>query len=96
MTHRPDVLAEVIEMLGEVIGHDLLTTLRVGPDTTFSGDLAMESIEFVALADRVRRRYGDRVDLPAFFAEMDLDRLTALTVGDLAGYVQERLAALHA
>jgi acyl carrier protein len=96
MAHQPDVLAEVTEMLGEVIGHDLLPVLQIGRDTTFTGDLALESIEFVAVADRVRQRYGDRVDLPAFFAEMDLDRLTALTVGDLVGHVEERLAAVHA
>ncbi|SEG12996.1 acyl carrier protein [Thermomonospora echinospora] len=96
MAHQPDVLAEVTGMLGEVIGHDLLPVLRVGRDTTFAGDLALESIEFVALADRVRRRYGDLVDLPGFFAGMDLDRLAALTVGDLVDHVERRLAAAHA
>lgn len=95
MSQEPDVLAEVAGMLAEVVGHEVLTA-GVGRGTRFTEDLALESIEFVALAERVRGRYGDRVDLPGFLAELDLDRLAALTVGDLVGHIETRLAAAHA
>ncbi|WP_188316860.1 hypothetical protein [Solihabitans fulvus] len=53
----------------------------------------MESVELVALGESLRDRYGDRVDLPAFVAGLDLDGLIGLTVGDLVSYVARQTAA---
>ncbi|GAA2585224.1 acyl carrier protein [Actinomadura fulvescens] len=86
-----DVLAEVVRMLVDVVGEDFLLELEVGPDTTFNEDLALESIEFVVLAERLRRHYGERVDLPAFIAGMDLDQIMRMTVGDLVRHIESRL-----
>ncbi|REE95370.1 acyl carrier protein [Thermomonospora umbrina] len=96
MSHEHDVLAEVAGMLAEVVGHDFLAAAGVGRATRFTEDLALESIEFVALAERVRGRYGDGIDLPGFLAGLDLDRLAELAVGDLVGHIEDRLAAAHA
>ena len=55
--------------------------------TTFNEDLALESIEFVALAELLQQRYGAAVDLIAFLAEKDMEEILAMTVGDLVSHI---------
>ncbi len=86
-----EVLDEVVRMLVEVVGEDFLLDVEVGPETTFNDDLALESIEFVALAERLQQRYGDRVDFAGFLAGMDLDQVMTMTVGDLVTHIEARL-----
>ncbi|HEY8482666.1 MAG TPA: phosphopantetheine-binding protein [Spirillospora sp.] len=82
-----DVLAEVIRILTDVMGEEFLTGVEIGPETAFTGALALESIEFAEFAARLRDRFGDRADLPGLLAELDLGDLLALTVGDVAEHV---------
>jgi acyl carrier protein len=56
-------------------------------DTTFGSDLELESIEFVALADRLRTEFGERVNFVAFLAKKQVDDMVSLTVGDVVRYV---------
>ncbi|RKS68744.1 acyl carrier protein [Actinomadura pelletieri DSM 43383] len=85
-----DVLSEVVQILTDVVGEDFPPDARIGPATTFGDDIGLESIEFVALADRLRTRYGDHVDFPGFLADLDLDEITNLTVGDVVDHITER------
>ncbi|TDD64990.1 acyl carrier protein [Actinomadura rubrisoli] len=85
-----DVMAEVVRLLTEVVGDDLLLEGEVGPETTFGDGLALESIEFVALVDRLRERYGG-VDFPSFVAALDVDRIVNLTVGDIVDHIEAEL-----
>ncbi len=80
-------LGEVIALLRQVIGDDLHWADRVAPSARLDADLRMDSLEMTALAAALEEAYGDRVDLPAFLAGLDLDQLVALTVADLAAYV---------
>ncbi|MFC4912706.1 acyl carrier protein [Actinomadura gamaensis] len=93
MTAGNDVLSEIVDMLAEVVGEDFLLEQPVGPDTSFHEDLALESIEFVALAEKLQDRYGARIEFAAFIAGMDLDQIMAMTVGDLTAHVEARLTA---
>lgn len=86
-----DVFKEIVGMLVDVVGEDFLLDLEVGLDTTFNEDLALESIEFVALAEKLQQRYGERVEFAAFIAGMDLDQIMRMTVGDLVRHVESRL-----
>jgi acyl carrier protein len=88
-----DVLPEVVRMLVDVVGEDFLLDVEIGPGTTFSDDLALESIEFVALVDRLRAHYGDSVDFPAFIAGLDFDQIMNLTVGDVVDHITSRVSA---
>ncbi|MFG2088208.1 MULTISPECIES: hypothetical protein [unclassified Spirillospora] len=82
-----DALSEVVRMLTDVVGEEFLLDVEIGPETTFSDALALESIEFAALADRLRVRHGDAGDLSAFLAGLDLDQIVNLTVGDVADHI---------
>ena len=88
-----DVLDQVVRVLTEVVGEDFLLDTEITPDTTFTDDLALESIEFVALSEKLQEYYGDRVDFVAFIGEMDIDDLMTMTVGTLTGYIESQLAA---
>jgi acyl carrier protein len=82
-----EVLAEVTEMITEVIGVDELVGLEIGLETSFQEDLEVESIEFVVLSERLMARYGEDVDFVGWMAGMELDEIIALTVGDLVAFV---------
>lgn len=78
----------VVRLIGEVIGEEYLVGIEIGPDTTFSDDLEMESIEFVALAEALQVHYGEQVDFVAWIADMELDDLISMSVGRVAEFVE--------
>lgn len=77
------ILADVAQIVRDVIGEEWSTDVPIEMDTSFSRDLELESIEFVALAERVRARYGAGVDFAGWLASMDLEQILALRVGQL-------------
>ena len=87
------VLGTVIGLITEVIGEDYAVGLDIGMDTTFQEDLELESIEFTALAERLMEIYGERVDFMSWLAEMDVDQIIAMTVGELVNHISASLAA---
>lgn len=89
---REQILATISRLLVEIIGEEYVLDLRIGPDTSFNADLELESIEFVALAAKLRESYGDRVDFVAFLADKEVGEIIALTVGDLVRHIAAELA----
>jgi acyl carrier protein len=87
------VLDTVVTLITEVIGEDYAVGLDIGLETTFQEDLELESIEFTALAERLMEIYGDRVDFMGWLAEMDVDAIIAMTVGELVGHIEASLGA---
>ena len=81
------LLGEVITLLRQLIGDDARWADRVTPSARLDQDLRMDSLEMTALASLLRDAFGDTVDLAAFLAGLDFDRLVALTVADVAAYV---------
>jgi acyl carrier protein len=90
------ILDDVVEILVQVLGDDFLLEVEVSPATTFNDDLAVESIELVALSERLQERYGGRVDFVAFVADLDIEQIMAMTVGDLVDYIAASLARADA
>ena len=85
---KEEVLSALTEMLTTVIGEDeLLMVDEVTMDTSFNDDLELESIEFVALAEELTNRYGTQVDFVGWIADMELDALVTMTVGELVDFV---------
>lgn len=82
-----DVLEVVQDMLVDVIGPEYLIDLSIGLETSFDEDLELESLEFVALAERLLQHYGGQVDFVAWLATMELDEIIALSVGDLVSFI---------
>lgn len=88
------ILADITAMLAEVIGEDYLLEFDVTRDTAFSGDLELESIEFVALAGLMKQHYGGQVDFVGFLADKTLHEIIALRVGQVVDHIQLCLEAV--
>ena len=86
-------LSALTEMIRETLGEDAPPDLQIRPETSFSEDLELESIEFVALAEKVQARYGERVDFVAWLSRKDLDEIVRLQVGELAEYIDQCLSS---
>ncbi|MEV0992550.1 acyl carrier protein [Streptomyces sp. NPDC049949] len=87
MATTTDVLAEITGMLVEILGDEFLLAEEVTMSTSFNEDLALESIEFVALAELLHERYGSGADLMGFLAEKDMDAILAMSVGELVAHI---------
>lgn len=87
------VFGEVVGILIDVVGDDFLLDIEITPQTSFNDDLALESIEFVALSEKLQEHYGARVNLVSFMGDMEIEEIMAITVGQLVGYIESRLGA---
>lgn len=80
----PDhILATVSRLLVEVVGDELTLTGPITLASSFNRDLELESIEFVALAEKLQEHYRGKVDFVGWISTKELDQIIALTVGDL-------------
>jgi acyl carrier protein len=80
-------LQSVSAMLQEVIGPEFDLEEPIDAETSFADDLELESIEFVALAEKMHARYGEEVDFVAWLSNKELDEIIALKVGDVVEYI---------
>ncbi len=87
------VLETVSTMLREVIGEAWVKDFPIGMETSFGKDLELESIEFVALAEKLQGAYGDRVDFAGWLSNMELDQITALRVGQVVEFIARCLSS---
>jgi len=79
--------ADIAEVLRQSVGEDRIWPEDFGPATRLDGDLLLEDADMAAFGEALRRRYGDRIDLVGFVADLDIDRIIALSVADVADYV---------
>jgi acyl carrier protein len=99
VSERPDeaaVLAAVTRMISDVVGEDYLLDIEVTMETSFTDDLEIESIEFVALAERLTEAYGQQVDFAGWLADMELDEIITISVGELVDYICDCLDSTSA
>lgn len=86
-TQVAEIVATISAAIHEIIGEEDDVALDVTADSSFSEDIEIESIEFVALAERLQACYGERIDLIGWLGELDLDEIIDLTVGELAAFI---------
>jgi acyl carrier protein len=86
------ILAEITAML-HAIRDDLDTDMDITMDTTFRGDLGIESIDIVALAGRLQARYGGSVNFALFIAGLGVEAISDLRVGTLVDFIAGELTA---
>ncbi len=84
---QADVLQTVSGLIFQVIGEDFVLDEPIAMDTSFSDDLELESIEFVALAEKLQQHYGAGVDFVGWISKKELDQIIALTVGELVEFI---------
>ena len=92
MADRDEIVAALTEILRDVVGEAWADEIEIGMHTSFSNDLELESIELVALAEKVQARYGAEVDFVGWLSNLELDRIIGLTVGDVVQRVEQAQA----
>ena len=86
-------LETVAQMIREVLGDDWDPSQEITLETTFNQDLELESIEFVALAERLQAHYGKGVDFVGWLSGKELNEIIQLRVSDLVEYIDECLSS---
>ena len=81
------VLITVTALIRQVIDDEAGLGAPITLDTSFNADLELESIEFVALAEKLQAHYGRSVDFAGWLSSMELDRIIALSVGELVEFI---------
>jgi acyl carrier protein len=84
---REEVLLEVARLIREVVGEAWIEEKAIGMDTSFGKDLELESIEFVALGERLQTHFGRGVDFVGWLSGKELDEILGLKVGDLVEFI---------
>jgi acyl carrier protein len=87
------VLAELATLVREVIGEAWAEDVPITLETSFGADLELESIEFVALAERLTARYGSQVDFAGWLADKELGDIIGLRVGQVVEFIVACLAS---
>jgi hypothetical protein len=80
---------DVVNALAKAIGEDSLLGSGLGATTLLEADLCLDSVDLAALGAVLRDRYGTGVDLVGYVASLDIDGIIALTIGDVARYVNQ-------
>jgi acyl carrier protein len=81
-----EVLATVARHIREVIDEPWTEEMQITMDTSLQ-DLDMESIEFVALAEKIRDEFGNERELIGWLGEMELDQIIGLRVGAIVEFI---------
>ena len=82
-----EILRTVEKLVVEIAGDEILLAGPLTMTTTFNRDLELESIEFVALAEKLQLHYGSQVDFVGWISQKELDQIIALTVGELVEFI---------
>ena len=82
----------IIQLIKQAVDEDWIEDFDMGAETNFNNDLELESIEFVAIAEKIQEHFGTEINFIAWLGELDLDEMIALTVGDLAEFVERHTA----
>ena len=88
-----ETMTTVAAFIREVIGEEWADDIDIEPVTSFQNDLELESIEFVALSEKLLGHYGERVDFVGWLSQKDINEIIALTVGDLVGFIVQCLSS---
>ena len=86
MSHA-EILRTVEKLVVEIAGDEILLAGPLTMETKFNSDLELESIEFVALAEKLQLHYGNKVDFVGWISQKELDQIIALTVGELVEFI---------
>jgi acyl carrier protein len=85
------VQATVVGTIIDVVGQEFYEECEVGLDSTFAEDIELESMEMMEIAERLMQRYEGKVDFIAWFADMELEEIIELTLGQLIDFIVRSL-----
>lgn len=73
----------------EVIGAEFVEEMDITPESSFTKDLEMDSIEIVSFSEKIKAHFGDEIDFTGWLSSMDLDQLINLDLSMIINYIYE-------
>lgn len=73
----------------EVIGAEFVEEMDITPESSFTKDLEMDSIEIVSFSEKIKAHFGDQIDFTGWLSSMDLDQLINLDRSMIINYIYE-------
>lgn len=73
----------------EVIGEEFVEEMDIIPESSFTKDLEMDSIEIVSFSEKIKTYFGDQIDFTGWLSSMDLDQLINLDLRMIINYIYE-------
>lgn len=73
----------------EVIGAEFVEEMDITPESSFTKDLEMDSIEIVSFSEKIKAHFGDQIDFTGWLSSMDLDELINLDLNMIINYIHE-------
>ncbi|MCC9070760.1 phosphopantetheine-binding protein [Flavobacterium sp. F-65] len=73
----------------EVIGEEFVEEMDITPESSFTKDLEMDSIEIVSFSEKIKAHFGDQIDFTGWLSSMDLDQLINLDLNRIINYIYE-------
>jgi acyl carrier protein len=73
----------------EVIGAEFVEEMDITPESSFTKDLEMDSIEIVSFSEKIKTHVGDQIDFTGWLSSMDLDQLINLDLRMIINYIDE-------
>jgi acyl carrier protein len=95
LTEEPKKLSndEIFDVLNqfitEVIGEEFVDEMDISPDSSFTKDLEMDSIEIVAFSEKVKLHFGENINFTGWLSNMDLDEIISLKLSDIINYIRQ-------
>ena len=71
----------------EVIGAEFVEEMDITPESSFTKDLEMDSIEIVSFSEKIKAHFGDQIDFTGWLSSMDLDQLINLDLSMIINYI---------
>ena len=87
--NRDEIFDLMKQFITEVIGAEFVEEMDITPESSFTKDLEMDSIEIVSFSEKIKAHFGDQIDFTGWLSSMDLDQLINLNLGMIINYIFE-------
>lgn len=73
----------------EVIGEEFAEEMDITPESSFTRDLEMDSIEIVSFSEKIKNHFGEQIDFTGWLSAMDIDELIGLKLEMIIDFIQQ-------
>lgn len=87
--NKEEIFDLMKQFITEVIGEEFVEEMDITPESSFTKDLEMDSIEIVSFSEKIKSHFGDQIDFTGWLSSMDLDQLINLNLGMIINYIYE-------
>jgi acyl carrier protein len=85
------IFEQLKQFISEIIGFEYVEELNITMESVFTKDLEMDSIEIVAFAEKVKGKYGEKIDFVGWLSGMDMEEIISLSLGRIVTFIAQAL-----